>query len=63
MVNVACAPTSEQREIIVFLDRKIATIDGLLAKVQEAIQVLKELRTALIYASVTGKIDVRKTAV
>ena len=53
---------SEQRLIAAFLDRETAQIDALIAKVQEAIDRLKELRTALISAAVTGKIDVREAA-
>ena len=37
-----------------------ARIDALIAKVRDAIDRLKELRTALISAAVTGKIDVRE---
>ena len=59
----AVVPTPvEQRAIATFLDRKTATIDALIAKVHEAIDHLKEYRTALISAAVTGKIDVRKDA-
>ena len=50
----------EQRAIAGFLDRETARIDALVAKVREAIERLKELRTALISAAVTGKIDVRE---
>ena len=39
-----------------------ARIDALIAKVREAGDRLKELRTALISAAVTGKIDVREEA-
>ena len=53
---------TEQRAIAVFLDHETAQIDALIAKVQEAIDHLKELRTALISAAVTGKIDVREAA-
>ena len=49
----------EQCQIVEFLDRETATIDALIAKVCEAIERLKEYRTALISAAVTGKIDVR----
>ena len=52
--------TSEQHSITVFLDRKTAKIDALIAKVDEAIDHLREFRTALISAAVTGKIDVRE---
>ncbi len=50
----------EQRAMADFLDRDTARIDALVAKVREAIEWLKEYRTALISAAVTGKIDVRK---
>ena len=52
----------EQRAISTFLDRETAKIDALIAKVREVIDRLKELRTALISAAVTGKIDVREAA-
>jgi Restriction endonuclease S subunits len=50
----------EQQEIVQFLDTETAKIDVLIAKIREAIKHLKELRTALISAAVTGKIDVRE---
>lgn len=49
----------EQRAIAAFLDRETARIDALVAQIHDAIDRLKELRTALISAAVTGKIDVR----
>jgi len=52
-------PIAEQRTIAAFLDRETARIDALVTKVRDAIERLKELRTALISAAVTGKIDVR----
>jgi len=52
----------EQRAIAVRLESQAARIDALLAKVRDAIDRLKELRTALISAAVTGKIDVREEA-
>jgi len=51
---------TQQEAIGAFLDRETAKIDGLLAKVCEGIDNLKEYRTALISAAVTGKIDVRE---
>ena len=59
---IVVLPLPEQRAIAAFLDRETAQIDALIAKVQEAIDRLKELRTALISAAVTGKIDVREAA-
>ena len=61
-ISIQCPPTVEQRAIAAFLDRETARIDALIAKVREAIERLKELRTALISAAVTGKIDVRAGA-
>lgn len=52
----------EQRAIADFLDRETARIDALVAKVREAVERLKELRTTLISAAVTGQIDVREEA-
>jgi type I restriction enzyme, S subunit len=52
----------EQEKIVNFLDVKIVRIDQQKAKVKEAIELLKEYRTALITNAVTGKIDVRQVA-
>lgn len=58
-LDVFIPPLVEQEQIITFLDRETARIDALVAKVGDAIERLKELRTALISDAVTGKIDVR----
>lgn len=55
-------PLDDQRILATLLDREATKIDALVAKVREAIGRLKELRTALISAAVTGKIDVRHDA-
>lgn len=52
-------PHDEQTAIADFLDRETGKIDGMVAKVEVAIERLQEYRTALITAAVTGKIDVR----
>src|SRR5660397_27725 len=52
-------PLAEQRAIAALLDRETARIDGLIEKVEQSIATLREHRTALISAAVTGKIDVR----
>ncbi len=54
---------SEQRAIAAFLDRETQRIDALVEKVERSIELLKEYRTALISAAVTGKIDVRDEVV
>lgn len=62
IIHVPAPPPVEQRAIAAFLDQETARIDALVAKIREAIERLKELRTALISAAVTGKIDVRGEA-
>jgi type I restriction enzyme S subunit len=52
----------EQKAIATFLDGETAKIDTLIQKSCHAIDILKERRTALISAAVTGKIDVRDSA-
>jgi type I restriction enzyme, S subunit len=54
------APVSEREAILAFVDSHAARVDALVAKVRTAIDRLRELRTALISAAVTGKIDVRQ---
>jgi type I restriction enzyme S subunit len=53
-------PVPEQEEIVSHVRKHREKIDSLIAKVRDAINQLKELRTALISAAVTGKIDVRE---
>nr|WP_258167310.1 restriction endonuclease subunit S [Scandinavium goeteborgense] len=50
---------NEQQIIAEFLDHETAKIDTLIEKQLQQIELLKERRTALISAAVTGKIDVR----
>ena len=53
-------PMKEQEEIANYIDDKTSKIDTLISKASKAIELLKERRTALISAVVTGKIDVRE---
>lgn len=55
-------PLEEQRQISKFLTAETARLDALTAEATRAITLLKERRTALISAAVTGKIDVRHEA-
>ncbi|WP_214685661.1 restriction endonuclease subunit S [Exiguobacterium sp. s155] len=50
----------EQREIALYLDRKLAQIDTTVNLIDMQLKKLKEYRQALIYEAVTGKIDVRE---
>ncbi len=52
-------PLSEQAQVGVFLADRTAAIDRLSAEAQESIDLLRERRSALITAAVTGQIDVR----
>jgi len=52
-------PLKEQKEIANYLDQKTQKIDTLIEKATKAIKLLKERRTALISAVVTGKIDIQ----
>lgn len=60
-IHLPIPSQTEQQAIVHFLDRETAKIDNLIAKIQEAIEQLKEYRSALISAAVTGKIDVRES--
>ena len=52
----------EQEQIADFLDRAVSELTTLKAAAESVIELLKERRSALIAAAVTGKIDVRQTA-
>ncbi|QOH32888.1 type I restriction modification DNA specificity domain protein [Burkholderia cepacia] len=56
---VCLPPAEEQPAIVAFLDAEISKLDALRADAERAIDLLKERRSALIAAAVTGKIDVR----
>ena len=60
LMPVLIPPLEEQAQIASFLDRETAHIDALTEKVEKSIALLREYRTSLISAAVTGKIDVRK---
>ena len=57
--KVPVPPRSEQESISVFLDQETTKFDDLIDRVQLGIEQLREYRTALISAAVTGKIDIR----
>jgi len=59
---VVVPPNTEQRAVAAFLDRETVKLDALTAEAQRAIDLLQERRTALISATVTGKVDVRGLA-
>jgi len=59
---LAVPPRDEQDRIVLLLDRETQRVDTMVEKVRRSIELLKEYRTALISAAVTGKIDVRGVA-
>jgi len=61
--HVIAAPEfDEQQGIAKGLDRETTRIDALITKVKHSIEILKERRSALITAAVTGQIDLREVA-
>jgi type I restriction enzyme S subunit len=58
-LQIVLPPMDEQLAILTSLYSDIAKLDSFTTKIREAIDRLKEYRTALISAAVTGKIDVR----
>jgi type I restriction enzyme S subunit len=57
-VRFAFPPLSEQVAIAVCLNRETAQIDALIAKTEQSISLLRERRSALITAAVTGQLNV-----
>lgn len=49
----------EQYQVVEFLDKRLVKMDEVIEKNYISLELLKERRTALISAAVTGKIDVR----
>lgn len=56
---VLLPPDNDQMEIINYIDRVHSKLDSLVSRAEKADVLLRERRTALISAAVTGKIDVR----
>lgn len=61
-VRLCLPPFDEQPTIAAFLDTEISRLNALTAAATRGIALLKERRSALISAAVTGKIDVRHLA-
>lgn len=58
-LEVPCPPLNEAKEISTYLHKQTAKIDKTIELAGQGIELIKERRTALISAAVTGKIDVR----
>jgi type I restriction enzyme S subunit len=59
-LSMPLPPKSEQDRILAAIRLQATRLSDLIGKVHDAIARLQELRTALISAAVTGKIDVRE---
>lgn len=59
---VPVPPLREQDTVVQFVELTLEKFDGLIAEANRAITLLKERRSALISAAVTGQIDVRGLA-
>lgn len=58
-LSILLPPPFEQKTIVSFLNQETRKMDTLINRIRESIDRLREYRTALISAAVTGKIDVR----
>ena len=58
-MQIFLPPADEQAAIVSYLDKKCAEIDELVARQEQIIEKLKELKTSTIAHVVTGKVDVR----
>jgi type I restriction enzyme, S subunit len=59
-LSVPIPPRAEQEDIVAVLTEESAKLNALIQRIREGIDCVKEFRTALISAVVTGKIDVRE---
>lgn len=59
---IPAPPMMEQLQIIKYVEEKLGTFEALSIEAKRVITLLKERRSALIAAAVTGKIDVRNAA-
>lgn len=60
-IELPVPPLIEQVDIVDFLTKETTNLDALRAEAERAIALLKERRSALITAAVTGQIDVRES--
>lgn len=59
---VPLPPMDEQLEIVAYIGERLESFEELSGEVERSIALLKDRRSALIAAAVTGKIDVRQAA-
>lgn len=61
-LQLAIPPVDERVAIVAYLGRTTTRVDSLLATTEHSIELLREHRTALVTAAVTGKVDLRGVA-
>jgi type I restriction enzyme S subunit len=61
-LGIPLPPLHEQHTIAAYLDTAAGKFDALVREAEQGIDLLRERRSALIAAAVTGKIDVRDTS-
>lgn len=61
-LKILVPPNEEQRDIVDYLNHETSRIQNLIGRITDSIMKLQEYRSALISATVTGKIDVRQEA-
>ncbi|MBL0937883.1 MAG: restriction endonuclease subunit S [Gemmatimonadaceae bacterium] len=62
LVDLPIVPIDEQRKIAAHVDRETAKLDAVRAATERTIALLKERRSALIAAAVTGQLDITVAA-
>jgi len=58
--DMTIPPEAEQGTIVDFIEVQGARLDVLISKIERSVGLLKERRSALITAAVTGQIDLRE---
>lgn len=61
-IRIPFPPAEEAMQIAAHIETQTSKIDTLISLTERSIELLKEKRSALITAAVTGKIDVREAA-
>ena len=54
-IQIPFMKKEEQREIVKYLDKKCAVIDGIIEKKKEELDILEEQKRSLINEYITGK--------
>ena len=61
-IHVPLPPAAERRAIAAFVDAETTKMELFVTEAEKGIELLRERRSALISAAVTGQIDVRNTS-